>query len=156
MIQRIVKLAAGTIVAGALVACGPKAIEDKTTYTGNEGASLEATGEGIVPEMPVSDADAPPAVDFDDPNARPVDADGKSATDLDLLNLALEAARQKASAPGSMKGRTMEEQMASTAPVASAPINSVEDLVKAGVIKAVPPAPDGKKYVIKKGVVVLE
>lgn len=154
--QKTLKLMMGTVVVGALVACGPKAIEDKTTYTGDEGASLEAPVEGAAPEMAASEAEAPPAVDFEDPNARPVDMEGKSATDLDLLNVALEAARQKNSAPGAIKGGTMEEQMASTAPAAPLQINTIEDLVKAGVIKSVPAAPDGKKYVIKNGVVVLE
>lgn len=153
-IKKIAKLMIGAVVAGALVACGPGPIEDKTTYDGTEGASLEAEGEGVEPVAETEEA--PPMVDFDDPNARAVDAEGNSATDLDLLNVALEAARQKHSAPGEIRGGTMEEQMNSTAPKAAPTITTVEDLVKAGMIKAVPPAPDGKKYVIKNGIVVLE
>ena len=72
------------------------------------------------------------------------------------LNDALEAAIQKNAAPGAITGKTMEEQMNSTAPKEAMTITSVDDLVKMGIIKAVPPAPDGKTYSIKAGKVVLE
>ena len=151
-IQKIVKLMTGTVVACALVACGgPGPIEKETTYEGNEGDSLESGGEPVI-----ETEEAPPAIDFADMNNREVDAEGNSVTDLDLLNEALESARQKNAAPGEIRGKTMEEQMNSSAPKDAPKIETLEDLVKAGLIKAVPAAPAGKKYVIKDGQVILE
>jgi hypothetical protein len=46
--------------------------------------------------------------------------------------------------------------MNSSAPKDAPKIETLEDLVKAGLIKSVPAAPAGKKYVIKDGQVVLE
>lgn len=151
-IQRIVKLMVATVVCGALVACGPGAVEDKTEYDGTEGEGLDE----VDPEVAAMTDAAPPAIDFDDPDQRSINDKGEKASDLELLNDALEAAIQKNAAPGAITGKTMEEQMNSTAPKEAMTITSVDDLVKMGIIKAVPPAPDGKTYSIKAGKVVLE
>ena len=147
LIKPIKTIAVAASVCG-LVACGPGEVTKEVEYDGTEEAV-------VAPE----EDEAPPPIDLADMSTRPVDEQGNSATDLDMLNEALETAMMRSTTAGGaavLKGKTMEEQMNSNLGEGAAQINTVEDLVKAGVIKAVPAAPDGKKYVIEGGVVVLK
>jgi len=131
-----------------LVACGPGEVTQEVQYDGTEEAV-------VAPE----EDEAPPAIDITDMSSRPIDDEGNPASDLEMLNEALETAKMRSTTAGGaavLTGKTMEEQMNSNPGDGAAQINTVEDLVKMGVITKVPAAPAGKKYVIKGGAVVLE
>lgn len=145
-ILKPLKTVVGTAFVCGLVACGPGEVTKEVEYDGTETAGSE---EEVPPVEP------PPAIDLADVNSRPVDENGNSASDLEMLNMALEQAMMRNVGSAGLKGKTMEEQM-NASPGDSLQINSVEDMVKHGLIKEAPKAPEGKKYVVKGGAVVLE
>lgn len=145
---------AGIAMTVAVAGCGPKEItrevvEDPMPETE---AGDDLLGEAAEPPPPA----APVPVDFS-MEARPVDETGNSVSDLDLLNEAYEAAIMWASSnlKPMPRGLTMEQQM-NWDPGAGPEIKTLDDLVKLGVIKAVPQAPEGKQYAIEGGRVVLK
>lgn len=142
-IQSILKLTMGPVVAAALVACGPGEIDSPDLVA--DSADVAEPDEQAPPAEP------PPAIDLSNPEMRSVDADGNDESDLVILNRILDQAMV-----ADTLDATIGADGAPTSQKSGAQITEIEDLVKLGLVKAIPPAPEGKKYVIKNGGVVLE
>ncbi|MEW6305635.1 MAG: hypothetical protein AB1705_19320, partial [Verrucomicrobiota bacterium] len=100
------------------------------------------------PETPAQ----PPAIDFAS-ESRPTNERGEAMSDLDLLNQILsdyQEARATTSSGEIRAYKTEAEEVAAmeAQQKAAEPVKDLSELVRAGVIKAVPAAPPGKKFAI--------
>ena len=95
----------------------------------------------------------PPAIDFASLE-RPTDEHDRPLSDLELLNQVLFNYNEARATGGNVIQRTYkseDEQLAAEAAQlqrSTGPVTDLSELVKAGLIKAVPAAPAGKKYAI--------
>lgn len=125
----------------------------------DSGASAAAIAAN--PALDVSASEPPPpgnAVDFTSISQRPLNTAGKSVSDLEYLNQLLElyqtARYNYVPNPESAPYRNDEEREIYEAKLAQLreklrkPVTDINDLVKGGYIKAIPPAPAGQKYAI--------
>lgn len=148
-----------TVAAGLLTGCGgghepapaaapPKPQSSMPALAPAAAATPAATAASASPATPAP----PPAIDFTAAK-RPLDNNGNPLSDLDILNEAImsyggRSMGAAAVVTGSFK--TPEEQVAAMSKQyesQSRPLQSLSDLVKAGLIKALPQPPPGKQYV---------
>jgi len=136
---------------------GSVSIDSAAPQSANVTAILAAN-----PALDASNLGPPPpatVVDFSTTTEDwPRNANGKKLTDLEYLNQLLEDYTTSrfnfVPNPESAPYKNDEEREAYEASFAEmrkklrAPISDINQLVKAGVIKAIPPAPVGQKYVI--------
>jgi hypothetical protein len=123
----------------------PSVAEGDGSAIGEPGASTET------PTPP----SAPEAIDIS-PTGRPVNVDGSPMGDLDLLNHAIEAYRELAHAKAAealsrRRFSSEAEQSAAEAELArasSTALKDLSDLVRAGVLRALPTPPAGKQFVL--------
>jgi len=123
------------------------------------------TGGGPTPSGGQGAPAAPTAIDFATAN-RPIDANGRALSDLEWLNRIvqnhlMQSALPDAALPQGKFNSPTEEFAAYSAAMErkqkAGVLRDLSDLVRAGVIKAIPAAPPGKQYVLdaKSGSVVL-
>ena len=160
----------GLTCAITIVGCGEKGSSTPTVdsappaQNANPPASVSLTADAGTPSTAKPLVQAPVVMDLNTAD-RPLDARGNPMSDVEMLNLVIESYRMGAGATsadmattGGRKPQGPAEEAAAFA-AASTPktaINDINDLVKLGLIKAIPPAPAGKQYAYENGAVVLK
>jgi hypothetical protein len=148
-------------VVTVLVLAGCTAEEEVTSPDSGGAAplSLDVNAVSGADQVPSLSAPPPPApaVSFES-ESRLTDENGRPLSDLELLNKAIEIYEMRLvtevpMAQGDRKFNSFEEESAALAAEMEkkvVPLTDLSDLVKAGVVKAIPSAPPGKKYVFDK------
>ncbi len=138
----------------ALCACdsGDKKDTNSTPPPVPQKKSKTDGGEAPANPQPPEVGGAPKAMSEAPPPAPVMDAAevGEKAKQLDVINAAAKAYRSRQAGQGMMgtSGKSIEQLKKMGKPAAAAPLTSLDQLVKAGLLKSIPEPPAGKKYVI--------